>query len=254
MQMNRFNFWSQQGWIRTTFFIIFFLIYNSIFRDYVVGQADLFLDDRHWGENPIFGVVLFVIFLLETVALFFAIKHLSYLKYLLVKEGIAEKKGCLVRLNDFFLGIGIYFHIIYVFFLELIIQNSTASILGPITILILLAREGYFIVKLWGIMYEDKIPKKIPKELTSKQLNLVGITLTISSVVFFNISWDVLTLSIGGSGIAAFFLSFILYLPIRIFFILDDYLSLKEQKARRRAILSSFFVIFIAVFYVIIGI
>lgn len=238
--------------MRTTFFVIFSLVYQFLFHDYVLLQADQFLDDRHWGENPWFGITLFIIFLLETVALFFAVRQLSWLKYQQLKDGEAAK-SFLVRVNEAFLGIGVYFHIIYVFFIELIIQNSTGSILGPLTILILLAREFYFIFKLWGVLYNDKLPEKEPVSVTAAQLSFTGLALTVSSLVFFNISWDVVVSRIGGSALAAFLLSFILYLPVRVYFVLDDYLGLREARARKYAVLSSAFVIAFAVVSVMIG-
>lgn len=250
--MKKLDFWNRQGWVRTSFFVVFSLVYYAVFHDYVLHQADQFLDDRHWGANPLFGLILFIAFLLETLALFFAVRQLSWLKYRQFESGEIQK-SFLVRVNEALLGIGIYFHIIYAFFIELIIQNSTGSILGPITIIILLAREFYFLFKLWGVLYNEEKPKKEPLPLSRAQLNFVGLSLTITSVIFFNVSWDVVASKIGGSGFMAFFLAFVLYLPIRVFFVLDDYLALKDIKSRQYAILSSAFVIVFAVVTVVFG-
>lgn len=36
------------NWIYTTFFVVFLIVYQFTFHDYVLKQADQYLDDRFW--------------------------------------------------------------------------------------------------------------------------------------------------------------------------------------------------------------
>lgn len=173
---------------------------------------------------------MFLIFLLETIALYFGVKHLSYLKYTQF-DLLQEDKGCLLKFNHFLIGVGLYFHIIYVFFIELIIQNATGnSLLGVFCIFLLFAREGYFVFHFYRIVYGRKREKLHKKPLSNKMLIAVNVVLSICSIVFFNITWDLLVPNLYGFFVLVFLFAMVLFLPVRIYFVLLDFLDSQNKQ------------------------
>ncbi len=247
-----YNF-EYRGWIRNLFFILFILAYDIFCRSYVISIADNYIEQNaHFGQNPGFGYIIFVLFIIETIGIFLGIRRLKYLQY---KNRDVQTKGCLAGLNEFLFSFAALFHLMTAIFVYLVVINSTANYaLGFFMLLLVLGREAYFMIRFFGIIGAKKEEIKEWKDLTKKQKNFVAISLTITSVVFYNVSWDLLINKMGdpppGYGLFAFwfyfFFALILFLPVRLYFTLEDYYSLTDLKQRQKAFWSTIGILLIA--------
>lgn len=233
-----------RGWARNAFFIVLLVLYNFFCRSYVVEQAGHFIEQNKFvGQNPYFGGILFLLFILETAAIVLGLKRLKYIQYENARQNL-KFSGCISGINNFIFSLAILFHLLEAVFVQLVVVNSTNSqVLGAITVLIAFAREGYFLIAFFGIIYPDNGKIQDRKDLSNKQRDFVNVSLTITSIVFYSVTWEVLVSALSDnqqgflpfSFFVFFFFAFVLYMPVRLYFTLEDYYSLKQLAERRKA-------------------
>ncbi|HEY4798480.1 MAG TPA: hypothetical protein VII99_05310 [Bacteroidia bacterium] len=245
-------FRNNRGAARNIVFLLLVLGYNYFLGDYLLIHAGWYMEaSRNIPRNPGLGSFLFLILILDFIAFVIKFRAVKY-TFLENIDLFTGRKGCLMKLQEFVLGVAAFFSIITGFFLQLMITNSTGNyLIGFVLVLFVFFRWGFMMYKVFSLTNRKKqVGEKIilPEQPSFKSELWSDILLTITTSVIYTVTWGVLRLNaIDATGpfFLVLFFSIPIYLPTRLIFILQDYYSPLQAKNKRNAFLTSVAAVFI---------
>ncbi len=257
-----------KGAVRNLIFIIIFLVVTQLFGQFVFNLASGVIIENSPNPNFILGITAIVLiiadfglFLLKYPSLtYFAFQH---------RQFIAKDSGCLLAVESSLLGLSIFFNFIPTALLFMALSDSF-HLDEPYLELLFSA----LVFLKWLIIFKKSIMltpsridglKKIPENYFPTLKNkLINVSITVISSINYIIVWEVcgvhnamkdyqsvFPLNRWGYSVnillELFFFSIVMYLPIRLIFILEDYYSVTTPKQKRAAFLSSVLAVIIPI-------